>query len=298
MHRLGRRIFDFYWGQGIADDVPALTYYLLLSLAPFALGIAALEASLLEDLVSAREIADQINRFLPDAVHQDVERLVVGTRDNSPWLIAIAVAAMLWTSSGAIGVIERAESRILARPRHDVFTGRIRNLGLGALVAVAFMFAAAGAPVIGDWLKSISLGGNLISMAFNTLGSVVVFAVIYRYAPRSRMAWRAAFVGAVPAGLALQAIPWLIGLYFQAAAGFAAVRLFLLLAVLLLGLYVMAMIMLVGAGVAVREERRLRAAQEDRATRLGRVRIAPSPSSSATGDAASTAYSGAGPRTS
>jgi membrane protein len=297
MRRLGRRVFDFYWGQGIADDVPALTYYLLLSLAPFALGIAALEASLLDDLVSAREIADQINRFLPDAVHRDVERLVVGTRDNSPWLIGLAVAAMLWTSSGAIGVIERCESRILGTKRHDVFTGRIRNLALGALVAIAFMFAAAGAPVIGEWLEAISLGSSAISMGFITLGSIVVFAVIYRYAPRSRMAWRAAFIGAIPAGVALQAIPWLIGLYFEAAAGFAAVRLFLLLAVLLLGLYVMALVMLVGAGVAVREERRVREAQEAKAaTRRGRV--VTTPPSTATEETASTAYSGAGPRAS
>ena len=53
MRTFGRRVFDFWWGQGIADDVPALTYYLLLSLAPFALGLAALEALLLKDILSA-----------------------------------------------------------------------------------------------------------------------------------------------------------------------------------------------------------------------------------------------------
>ncbi|HEX8204620.1 MAG TPA: YhjD/YihY/BrkB family envelope integrity protein [Solirubrobacteraceae bacterium] len=296
MRGLGRRVFDFYWGQGIADDVPALTYYLLLSLAPFALGVAALEALLLEDFLSALEVASQLNRFLPDAVHNDVANLVTGTRDNSPWLLALAVAAMLWTSSGAIGVIERCESRMLGTRRHNVFTGRVRNVGLGALVAVAFVFAAAGAPVIGDVLRRISLGGTAVSLLFNTLGSIVVFAAVYRYAPLSRMMWRASFVGAVPAGIALQAIPWLIGLYFDAAAGFAAVRLFLLLAVLLLGLYTMALVMLVGAGVAVREERRLRTRAQERAMRTGAVRMAPSGTS--TGEAASTAYSGAGPRTS
>ena len=106
-------------------------------------------------------------------------------------------------------------------------------MALGALVALAFMFAAAGAPVIGDVLRRISLGSGGLSLFFNTLGSITVFAVIYRYAPLSRMGWRAAFIGAVPAGVALQAVPYVIGLYFDAAAGFAAVRLFLLLAVLL-----------------------------------------------------------------
>ena len=296
MRRLGQRLFDFYWGQGIADDVPALTYYLLLSLAPFALGVAALEALLLEDFLSALEVAEQLNRFLPDAVHNDVANLVTGTRDNSPWLLALAVAAMLWTSSGAIGVIERCESRMLRCRRHNVVWGRVRNIGLGALVAVAFVFAAAGAPVIGDVLRRVSLGGTAITLALSTLGSVVVFAVIYRYAPLSRLDWRAAFRGAIPAGVALQAIPWLIGLYFDAAAGFAAARLFLLLAVLLLGLYVMALVMLFGAGIAVREERRYRARAQARATRSGSVRMAPPGTS--TGDAPSTAYSGAGPSTS
>ncbi|MDX6724793.1 MAG: hypothetical protein QOD73_3197, partial [Solirubrobacteraceae bacterium] len=172
MRRLGRRIFDFYWGTGVADDVPALTYYLLLSLGPLALGLAALQALLLKNVLSAIQVADQINRFLPDAVHADMTRLVLGTRSNSPQLLALAVATMLWTTSGAIGVIERCESRMLGTDRHSVFTGRVRNMVLGALVALAFMFAAAGAPVIGDALRSVSLGSGLLSLVFTTLGSI------------------------------------------------------------------------------------------------------------------------------
>ena len=105
MRRIADRAFAFYWGQGIADDVPALTYYLVLSLAPVALGLAALEALLLSDTQSALHVADGLNRFLPDAVHADIRHLVLGTRDNSPVLLAIALATMLWTTSGAIGVI-------------------------------------------------------------------------------------------------------------------------------------------------------------------------------------------------
>ena len=274
MRGVGRRVFDFWWGQGIADDVPALAYYLLLSLAPFALGLAALEAFFLEDYVSALNIADQLNRFLPEAVHQDVQRLVVGTRENSPLLLLLAVVSMLWTTSGAIGVIERVESRVLGCPRHNVVTGRVRNLALGGLVALMFVVATAGAPVIGDVLGRLRvdevLPGGLWLLG-NALGSVVVFAVIYRYAPRSRLGWRSCFLGALPAGFAIQTIPAIVGLYFGAAAGFAAVRVFLLLAVLLLGLYVMGTMMLIGAGLAVNAEQRAR----DRRSRVERVPGAP-----------------------
>jgi membrane protein len=281
MRRTARRIFDFYWGEGIADDVPALTYYLLLSLAPFALGLAAVQALLLKNLLSAIEVADQINRFLPDAVHSDITRLVLGTRSNSPLLLALAVAAMLWTTSGAIGVIERCESRMLGAPRHSLVTGRLRNLMLGAGVAVMVAFASAGAPVIGDAADALDLRGALpggLLLAVNTVGSVFVFAGIYRLAPRGHLRWRSAIVGAVPAGIAIQAIPALVGLYVANFVGFAAVRLFLVLAIVLLGLYVMATVILVGCGLAVKREMRHRrrvAARREATSAPGRLRAVP-----------------------
>ena len=266
MRTLGRRIFDFYWGTGIADDVPALTYYLLLSLAPFALGLAALQALLLKNVLSAIQVADQLNRFLPDAVHSDITQLVLGTRSNSPLLLALAVVTMLWTTSGAIGVIERCESRMLEAPRHSIVVGRLRNLLLGAGVAVMVALASAGAPVIGDAADALDLRGSLpggLLLALNTLGSIVVFAAIYRWAPRCTLRWRSAAVGAIPAGIAIQAIPALVGLYVGHFVGFAAVRLFLILAIVLLGLYVMATVILVGSGLAgKREVRHLRRAAD------------------------------------
>ncbi len=278
MRRLPGRLFGFYWGEGIADDVPALTYYLLLSLAPFALGVAAIEALLLEDFASALSAAEQINRFLPDAVHEDVSRLVVGVRDDSPQLLAVALATMLWTSSGAIGVIERCESRMLGGERHHMALGRLWNLGLGALVACAVVLASASTSVVTDVSGTLALGGEVpaaVLLALNVVGSMVVFAIVYRFAPRSRLSWRAALLGGVPAGIGLQAVPAVVGLYVGAAATLQAARLFLLLAVMLLGLYVTALFVLVGAGIAVRVERRHRARREERLARLEPVAPAP-----------------------
>lgn len=266
----GKRVFDFWWGRGVADDVPALAYYLLLSLGPFALGLAALQALLLEDVVSALQVATQINRFLPEAVHRDVQQLIVNTRESSPLLLALAIVSMLWTTSGAIGVIERCESRLLDQPRHDVVTGRLRNLALGALVGTAFVLSSGSAPVIGEVASVFNLRGGLpdgLLFAINAAGSVAVFTIIYRYAPRLPIGWRPAVLGALPAGVAIQAIPALVGLYFGATAGFEAVRLFLLLAVLLGALYVMATLMLVGAALASRGELRARQ-REARFTRV------------------------------
>ena len=254
-----RRLFDFYWGEGIADDVPSLAYYLVLSLAPFALGLAALEALLLKDVLSAITVADQLNRFLPEALHEDIRSLVLGTRSNSPLLLALALFAMLWTTSGGIGVIERCLSRILDVPRHNMVIGRIRNLGLGALVAVAVILASLSISVVTNLSYELRPGrgfpGPMI-LVFNAIGSMLVFATIYRYAPLTKMRWRSALLGGIPGGLAIQTVPAIVGLYVSAAAGFAAFQLFLLLAVMLLGLYIIALLLLVGAGIAGRAERR------------------------------------------
>jgi uncharacterized BrkB/YihY/UPF0761 family membrane protein len=258
---LARRGFAFYWGRGIADDVPALTYYLVLSLAPVALGLAALEALLLSNTEAAINVADGLNRFLPNAVHGDIRNLVLGTRDNSPLLLALALASMLWTTSGAIGVIERCESRILDCDRHGIVTGRLRNMALGAGIAIMVLAASGAAPVIGDAADALDIRRTLpgaLLVIVNTLGSILVFALLYHWAPRSRPNWRACLLGAVPAGIAIQAVPSIVGLYFGAGAGFAAVRLFLLLAVIIAGLYIIALVTLVGAGVAVTYELRRR----------------------------------------
>src|SRR5215212_7601479 len=262
MRRVLDRLFGFYWGQGIADDVPALAYYLMLSLAPFALGVAAV-ALRLDDALTALSVAAQINRYLPEEIHGDVERLVIGTRDSTPELLVVAIVAMLWTTSGAIGVIERCLSRILDLPRHHIITGRLRNMGLGAVVAAGVILATIATSVVNDVSDDLALRGLVppgLLIVLVALGSILVFATIYRYAPTERLRWRACLLGALPAGIGLQIVPSVVGLYVSAAAGLQAVRLFLVLAVVLLGLSIVATLVLVGAGIAASAERRARVA--------------------------------------
>ncbi|CAA9523742.1 MAG: hypothetical protein AVDCRST_MAG13-3558 [uncultured Solirubrobacteraceae bacterium] len=260
MRRLATKLYDFWWGTGLADDVPALTYYLVLSLGPFALGVAAILALLLGDYVSALELAQQINRYLPEEVHADVRQLITSARSGSPVLLLLAVLAMLWTTSGAIGVVERVTSRILDWPRHHIVIGRLRNMALGAMVAALVILAAGGATIVSGITDIAGVAATLPSgviVALNGLGAVVLCASIYRLAPLGHLHWRSALLGALPAGVALQLIPNLVGIYVAQSAGFQVVRLFFVLVAILIGLYAMATVILVGAGLAAKRELRL-----------------------------------------
>jgi len=262
MRHVPKRLVRFYWGEGIADDVPALAYYLVLSLAPFALGVAAVTLRV-DDALTALSVAAQNNRFLPEEIHGDIERLVLGTRDSSPQLLVVAVVAMLWTTSGAIGVIERCLSRMLQLQRHDIVTGRLRNMGLGAMVATAVILSTIATSALNDLSDALALRGTVppgVLFVLAGVGSVLVFAAIYRYAPMERLRWRACLLGGLPAGVGLQVMPTVVSLYVSAAAGLQAVRLFLVLAVVLLGVSIVAILVLVGAGIAASAERAARAA--------------------------------------
>jgi uncharacterized BrkB/YihY/UPF0761 family membrane protein len=140
----------------------------------------------------------------------------------------------------------------------------MRNLGLGALVAVAVILASMSISVVTNLSYDLRPGrgfpGPMI-LVFNGLGSMFVFAIIYRYAPLARVRWRSALLGGIPGGLAIQTVPSIVGLYVSAASGFAPVQVFLLLAIVLGGLYIVALLLLVGAGVAGRAELRAREAE-------------------------------------
>ena len=83
--------------------------------------------------------------MLPPAARDEVVQLVLRTRRDSPLLLLVSVVAMLWTSSGGVGVIERALSRLLGRRRFGPVIGLLRRLGLAAVVAILILLMVATA---------------------------------------------------------------------------------------------------------------------------------------------------------
>jgi uncharacterized BrkB/YihY/UPF0761 family membrane protein len=65
-----RRVLDevvgLYWESGLGDEVPALAWFLLSSLAPLALGLTALAAVVLGDYAQARALSARISRGSPE----------------------------------------------------------------------------------------------------------------------------------------------------------------------------------------------------------------------------------------
>ena len=185
LQRFARELVALYWDSGVANDIPALAWFLLSSLVPLALGITALAAVALGDYAKAQALSVRISNVLPKDIHDQLVTLILRTKEQSPLLIAASIIGMVWVSSGAVGVIERCLLRLLARPSEGVVRGKLRNLGLAAVVTVVIMLMVAVATAGTDLVArlnvnptAIRLAVPLISLALTTLLCGAVFRAL------------------------------------------------------------------------------------------------------------------------
>jgi membrane protein len=243
----------------VCDDVPALAWFLVSALVPLTLGLTALGTVLLGDYAKAQALAQRVAKVLPSDVSDQVVQLILRTRRDSPILIAISIVLMVWTSSGAVGVVERVISRLLGRPRFGMVILKLRQLGLAAgVVLVVVLMVLAGAKAT-NLQSRLGFGGPVAHWLF-TLGSALAIGAVctslYHFSPRDGIPWRDAAVGAIPAAIALELTPTVAAYYLRWIAGTTPVQVFLVLAGVLFTCYIAAIALMVGAAVAVRHGER------------------------------------------
>ncbi|MBV9003725.1 MAG: YihY/virulence factor BrkB family protein [Solirubrobacterales bacterium] len=248
-------VVGLYWESGLGDDVPALSWYLLASLVPLALGLTALAAVVLGDYSQAQALSEKIAHVLPKDVKDQVVDLILRTKRDSPLLIVGSIAGMLWTCSGAVGVLARCLSRLLGIPGTGIVLGKLRNLGIAAaltiLIVLMVVVASAGTGLVHrlevDYVL-IRLVVPLITLSVTLL----ICAGVYLSLAVGNLSFRAALAGGAVGGLILQLTPTAAGYYLRLVSGHTPVELFLMLAGVLFTCYLAALGFLLGAGVTAR----------------------------------------------
>jgi uncharacterized BrkB/YihY/UPF0761 family membrane protein len=255
VRRASQELVGLYWESGVSADIPALAWYLLSSLVPLALGLTALAAVALGDYAEAQALATRVSRVLPKDVHDQFVALVLRTKRDSPLLIAAAIVGMVWASSGSVGVINRCLSRMLSIKGPNLVLGKLRDIGvafaLAALVVVLVLLATAGTGLV----DRLHVNGTLVRVALPLLllGVIVVIcASVFRLLGRESVSWRAALAGGGVSGVILLVTPTLAGYYTRWVANNTPVKVFLVLAGVLITCYIVAFGLLLGTGVAAR----------------------------------------------
>ena len=205
-----------------------------------------------------------MSRVLPHDVHDQIVALVLRTKRDSPLLIAGAIVGMLWTSSGSVGVIDRCLSRTLSIKSPNPVLGKLRNMGVAfavaGLVVVMVLLATAGTGLV----DRLHFNATLVRLALPLLllaVIVLICASVFRVLGGERVSWHAALAGGGVSGVILLITPTVAGYYTRWVANSTPVKVFLVLAGVLITCYIVAFGLLLGTGVVARVQvgHRLRA---------------------------------------
>jgi len=189
----------------------AVSFYAFLSLFPLLLLAAGV---LGYALGSPEHAAAVLMRFVGKLVvgprAQAIVREVIQGRSAAA---GIGLVVLLWSATSAIVVLEQAVNLAWDASRRRGYVKR-RAMALltlavvGVLAALSFgataLIHAAGASDAAI-LSSVSGATRLLTYCVPALASVALFTMIYKLLPYERVAWRAALVGGVFAGLMWEA---------------------------------------------------------------------------------------------
>jgi membrane protein len=269
MLRLWKMLKDA--GEGfVADDcltrAAGIAYFTLFSVGPL-LFIATGIAGMVFDRAQIDEaLAGQLRSTVGEQGAAEVRKLADGALGDARggWAIAIGVATLLLTASGAFGALQSAlnaiwktevpEAGSVIETVSRFVKAKAAALGLVAttgFIMIASLAVSAAISSLGAWFESALPGGAILAFLLNlavTIGILtLMFAAIYKVLPDRRLAWRDVIAGALVTAILFTVGKSAIALYISysnVAAGFGAAG---ALIILLVWIYYSALIFLAGA---------------------------------------------------
>ncbi|MGE0315046.1 MAG: YihY/virulence factor BrkB family protein [Lautropia sp.] len=264
------------WSSDYAASMgAALAYYTLFSLAPLLLIVISV-AGLVFGAEEARgEVFDALSGWLGNDGAAAVRGLlssvnthrsgVVGTLIGFGLLVVGATTVLgelqnaldrIWRVAGADGDADAPTPRLRLRADAPgwLMLLRARLLSFGLILAIGFLLmvsllASAALEAVGNWW---TVGGwqvvaRIVNQTLSFAMATGLFAFIYKFMPRVRIAWRDVWIGAVVTAALFTLGKYLIGLYVGragVASGYGAAG---SVVVLLVWVYYSAQVFLVGA---------------------------------------------------
>lgn len=249
------------------DKVPrlgaALAYYTVFSLAPLLILVIAIAGLTLGQRESAQEaVLSQLRGLVGQDGAGVIETAIENSSQPATGVIAsvVSVVTLLLGALGAFGQLQDALNTIWeVKPKPGrgivgIIKDRLLSFGLVLVIGffvVVSLVASAALTAIGTFLSSVVPGPEIVMEVVNFLLSFAVvsalFAIMFKYLPDAKIAWRDVIVGAIATALLFTIGKTLIGLYLGNSSTTSTYGAAGSLVVLLLWAYYAAQIFLFGA---------------------------------------------------
>jgi membrane protein len=242
------------WDRHNAQTMGAsLAYFTVLSLAPLLIIAVAIAGLVFGRQAAQGMVVTEIDNLVGTAGAQVIQDILVSAHSSATGIFASALGfgTLLFGATGVFNELRSALNRIWDVPPspfhwRSVLSEQLRSFSL--VVGVGFLILIL--LILNTVLSSI--GGLWASLWIaNTLGSlaviVVLFALLYRLVPATRIPWSDVWIGAAASAVLFTLGKHLLGAYFGRASIGSAYGAAGSLVVLLAWIYYSAQIFLFGA---------------------------------------------------
>ena len=240
----------------------ALSFYTLFSIAPILVIAMAVAGAVFGPHVAEARVLDEMRGLLGESGAAALQGLLASAHQSGlkGFAAAIGVITLLVGATSVFGELQNTLDYIWKSPKKDpvawwrIVRSRIFSVGLilgvGFLLLVSLLISA-GLAALGAWFGTYLAQWKVILPALDlvlSLGLVtVLFAMIYKYVPRERIAWGDVWIGGLVTACLFTVGKLLIGLYLGRSSLSSAYGAAGSVMVLLLWIYYSAQIFLLGA---------------------------------------------------
>jgi membrane protein len=241
----------------------ALAYYAVFSLAPLMLVLLGVFGSIYGGSEQAREkILEQLRYLIDPNGLKVIQEIANNAAQPKAGILAAAIGILiaLFGASGIFGQLQDALNTIWdvkPKPGQGIWGFiRARFLSFAMVAGVCFLLLVSLTVEsllrgLHNYLQSIVPGGHYLGLAvfyvFDLAIIVLLFAMIFRYLPDAKIAWRDVWTGAALTAILFLIGKFLLGLYLGSGAAGSAYGAASSLVTLLLWVFYSAQILLFGA---------------------------------------------------
>lgn len=251
------------WREDKASRLAAaLSYYTIFSLSPLLVISLAIAGRVFDRASAQQQVLNQAEHLIGETGAEAIGQLLDNAADPAVGSLAalLSVGILLFAASGAFVQLHDALNTVwdvTTKPGHGLvatlwkrFLSFTMVLAVGFLLLVSLVLSTVLA-ALGEWVSQATVMTVWVARVLNAVISFVaisgLFALIFRYVPDVRVAWRDVWLGAVLTAVMFTIGKWGIGLYLGQSAAASAYGAAGSVVVLLIWVYYSAQILFLGA---------------------------------------------------
>lgn len=262
-YHLAKKSVEAWFDDYAASMGAAIAYYTVFSLAPLLIIVIAIAGAVFGRAAVEGQIVGQIAGLIGVETAMGVEGLIRKVSHPAEGALAtgISVILLLVGATSVFTELQTALNRIWRVPVAERRGGwwrtlRKRVVSFGFILGLAFLLmvsliVSAAVAAFAAWAKGIIPAAEVVLQGINFGVSLLIsssmFAMIYKFMPQARIAWRDAWIGATITSLLFEVGKVGIGIYLGKSSIVSAYAAAGSLAVLLIWVYYSAQIFLLGA---------------------------------------------------